>query len=250
MICPNAKVKWKYISPRPCKYSKIPEDLCISVQSCKSPRHWRYGCCKTRKNMTNMQKQKNMKGIQNICIIKNPVHPNHATQTFGIQKMLKVQSIDHAIWLESKIILASTIQDKCWWNHAKKVTAYPSNGHIIFIYNQKLEMLVKIHIQTSRKKLFFSLKTCKTFGDSRKPISRMFFLKKMHFFHFHAMFLFFSFTLLSIINKLLTCLVGPDFNIYEVNMKHGHRINNVYSFSHTMDVIAFEQFCNLFLTRT
>ena len=111
-------------------------------------------------------------------------------------------------------------------------------------------MLVKIHIQTSRKKIVFSLKTCKTFGDSRKPISRMFFFKKMHFFHFHAMFLFFSFTLLSIINKLLTCLVGPDFNIYEVNMKHGHRINNVYSFSHTMDVIAFEQFCNLFLTRT
>ena len=162
----------------------------VSVQSCKSPRHWRYGCCKTRKNMTNMQKQKNMKGIQNICIIKNPVHPNHAIQTFGIQKMLKVQSIDHAIWLESKIILASTIQDKCWWNHAKKVTAYPSNGHIIFIYNQKLEMLVKIHIQTSRKKIVFSLKTCKTFGDSRNQYHVCFF-KKCTSFTFMQCFYFF-----------------------------------------------------------
>lgn len=178
------------------------------------------------------------------------MHPNHATQTFGIQKMLKVQSIDHAIWLESKIILASTIQDKCWWNHAKKVTAYPSNGHIIFIYNQKLEMLVKIHIQTSRKKIVFFIENMQNIWRFTQTNITYVFFKKMHFFHFHAMFLFFSFTLLSIINKLLTCLVGPDFNIYEVNMKHGHRINNVYSFSHTMDVIAFEQFCNLFLTRT
>ena len=58
----------------------------------------------------------------------------------------------------------------------KKDTAYPSNGRIIDIYNQKHEMLAKIHAQTSREKMISSLKTCKTFGDSRKPISHMFFL--------------------------------------------------------------------------
>lgn len=120
----------------------------------------------------------------------------------------------------------------------------------IYLQSKTWNACKNTHSDKSQKNVFFIENMQNIWRFTQTNITYVFFFKKMHFFHFHAMFLFFSFTLLSIINKLLTCLVGPDFNIYEVNMKHGHRINNVYSFSHTMDVIAFEQFCNLFLTRT